>query len=241
LRPHYWAGYNWLGGFYYRRAQYTDAAKMFEKVTTLAPDNVRGWSNLGAAYVGLSRYRDAISVLESSIAMRPEGRAFSNLGNAYFGLRRYEEATRAFEQAANFPPPSALRFRNLGDSYYWTPGKRAQAADAYRRAISLAGESLRINPKDASALGLLAICHAMLGEKKEALELLQKGLLMVPNDPQMQFKAALIYDQFDDVPQTLTWLEKALSAGISARTIRDTPNFDHLEKDPRFRQMLDGK
>ena len=35
LRPHYWAGYNWLGAFYYQRAQYQDAARDLEQVTLL--------------------------------------------------------------------------------------------------------------------------------------------------------------------------------------------------------------
>ncbi len=61
---------------------------------------------------------------------------------------------------------------NLADSSYWAPGKRAQAVDAYRRTISLATERLRVNPRDAYALGVLAYCHAMLGERKAALRIL---------------------------------------------------------------------
>jgi lipoprotein NlpI len=34
-----WAGYNWLGVFYYHRAQYREAAEMFEQVVALAPGN----------------------------------------------------------------------------------------------------------------------------------------------------------------------------------------------------------
>ena len=45
LRPRYWASYNWLGVFYYQRAQYREAAEMFEQVVALAPDNVRGLYN----------------------------------------------------------------------------------------------------------------------------------------------------------------------------------------------------
>ena len=57
----------------------------------------------------------------------------------------------------------------------------------------------------------------------------------------MAFKAALIYTQFGDTPQALSWLEKALSEGYSPITVRDTPNFDHLRTDPRFQELLRAK
>ena len=72
---------------------------MFAQVIALAPDSFRGYSNLGAAYVELSRYEEAISALEHSITIRPSASGYSNLGNAYFYLHRYEEADYAYEQA----------------------------------------------------------------------------------------------------------------------------------------------
>jgi serine/threonine protein kinase/tetratricopeptide (TPR) repeat protein len=241
LRPHYWAGYNWLGVFYYHRAQYREAAEMFEQVTALAPDNARGSYNLAASYVGQGQYADAIAVLRRSIASRPTATAFTDLGNAYFYLRRYDEADRAYEQAVKLDQADSLLWWNLGDGYYYSPGKRAQSAGAYQRAVSLAEERLRVNPKDADALGILTICHAMLGEKKLALESLRKGLQLTPADPELLFRAALVYNQFGDVPEALSWLGKAMSEGFSQTTVRDTPNFDHLRSDPSFQELLRPK
>ena len=241
LRPRYWASYNWLGVFYYQRAQYREAAEMFEQVVALAPDNARGLYNLSAAYVGEGRYNDAITVLEHSIAVRPEATAFTDLGNAYFYLRRFQEATSAYEQAVKLDPGDMLLWWNLGDGYYWTPGKRGQSASAYQRAISLAENKLTINPKDAYALGIRAICHAMRGEKKPALESLQGALQLTPDDPETRFKAALIYNHFGDLPETLSWLEKATSVGFSRTTIRDTPDFDDLRNNDRFQKLLGTK
>jgi tetratricopeptide (TPR) repeat protein len=241
LRPHYWAGYNWLGVFYYHRARYADAAEMFEKASALAPDNARALYNLGASYVGEGRYADAIAVLKRSITIRPSGTGFTDLGNAYFYLRRYDEATRAYEQAVNLDQANVLLWWNLGDGYYWTPGKHAQAVEAYQRAISLARGNLRVNPKDSYALGIMAICDAMLGEKRSALESLRKGLDLTPADPEMLFKAALLYNHFGDAPQALIWLGKALAKGFSPTTVRDTPDFDQLHADPQFQELLRPK
>ncbi len=241
LRPHYWAGYNWLGVFYYNRSEYREAAEMFEQVAALAPDNARGLYNLGAAYVGQGRYDEAIAVLERSIGIRPEGRAYTNLANAYFFLRKYDDATQAYEQAVKLNQTDALLWRNLGDGYYWTPGKRAESAAAYQQAILLANKRLQVNPKDLQALGILAICHAKLSERKPALDSLRKGLQLSPTDPGLLFKAALVYNQFGNTREALSWLEKALSAGLPRTMVQDTPDLDHLRSNPRLQQLLRTK
>jgi serine/threonine-protein kinase len=241
LRPHYWAGYNWLGAFYYSQARFPEAAEMFNQVVALAPDSFLGYSNLGATYVEQARYSQAIAVLERSIAIRPFDYGYTNLGNAYFFLRRYEEADRAYEQAIKLTEKDALLWWNLGDGYYWTPGKRDQAAPAYRRAISIAQDDLRLNPNDGQSYGILAICHAMLGEKKAALDALQRGLQFSSADPLLFFQAAVVYHQFGDSDRTIDWLKKAKSAGYSRTRIQDYPNFDSLWRNPRSQEIFPGK
>jgi len=241
LRPHYWAGYSWLGAFYYYHARYTEAASMFSQVTALAPDSIRGYFDLGATYNSQGRYADAIGMLQHSITIRPTAAAYTNLGNAYFYLRRYDEAAGAYEEAVKLRQTDYILWWNLADGYYWAPGKRAQAITAYRRTISLATERLRVNPRDAYALGVLAYCHAMLEERKPALDYLRAGLKLARGDSEMRFKAALVYNQFGDATNTLIWLKRALASGLSGAIVRDTPNFDSLRPDPRFQELIQAK
>ncbi len=241
LRPHYWAGYSWLGTFYYHQARYAEAASMFSEVVALAPDSIRGYYDLGTVYYSQGRYDDAIGMLQHSIAIRPTAEGYSNLGNAYFYLHRYDEAAGAQEEAVKLNPTDYMPWWNLADSSYWAPGKRAQAFEAYRRTISLATGGLRVNSRDAYPLGVLAYCHAMLGERKPALEYLLAGLKLTPDDSEMRFKAALVYNQFGDTSETLTWLKKALASGLSVAIVRDTPNFDSLRPDPRFQELIQAK
>jgi serine/threonine protein kinase/tetratricopeptide (TPR) repeat protein len=238
LRPHYWASYNWLGAFYYRHARFREAVEMFAQVIALAPDSFRGYSNLGAAYVELSRYDEAITALERSITIRPSASGYSNLGNAYFFLHRYEEADYAYEQAVKLKEGDSRLWWNLGDGYYWTPGKRNQSMAAYQKAIAIAGEDLRVNPRDAHAYGVLAICHAMLKEKKPALHAMQQGLQLSPEDPLLLFEAANVYNQFDQPDEAIDWLKKAVAAGYSPSSIRALPNFEPLRVNPQFQQLL---
>ena len=241
LRPHYWAGYSWLGTFYYHQARYAEAASMFSQVVALAPDSIRGYYDLGVAYYSQGRYAEAIGMLQHSISIRPTAAAYTNLGNTYFYLRRYDEAAGAQEEAVKLSPTDYMLWWNLADGYYWAPGKRAQAVEAYRHTISLATERLRVNPRDAYSRGVLAYCHAMLGERKPAFDYLQAGLKLTPEDSEMRFKAALVYNQFGDATNTLSWLKRALASGLSAAIVRDTPNFDSLRPDPRFQELIQAK
>ena len=238
LRPQYWAGYNWLGTFYYSDARYADAASMFSRVVALAPDSFRGYSNLGGVYYYQGRYTDAIAMLQHSISIRPSADAFSNLGNAHFYLRQYDDAVAADEKAVQLTQNNYILWWNLSDGYYWDPAKRPQANQAYKKTVSLANEALHVNPRDAYALGVVAYCYAMLGERKPAFDYLQRGLKLAPQDSEMRFKAALIYNQFGDTAQTLSWLTKALAGGFSATIVRDTPNFDLLRTNPKFEALF---
>ena len=241
LRPHYWAGYNWLGAFYYRHVRFREAAEMFNQVVALAPDSFLGYSNLGATHVEQARYADAIKILEKSIAIRPSDYGYTNLGNAYFFLRRYEEADQAYQQAIKLSEKDSLLWWNLGDGYYWTPGKRSQSVTAYRQGITTAEEELRVNPRNSYSYGVLAICHAMLGEKKLALDALGSGLQLSPADPFLLFQAALVYNQFGQSDEAIAWLKKAQTAGYSQARIRDYPNFDSLWINPRSQELLRGR
>ncbi len=241
LRPQYWAGYSWLGAFYFHQARYADAAAMFQRVVDLAPDGFRGYYNLGAMYDLEGRYSDAIAVLRQSLAVRPTAGAYTNLGNAYFYLQRFPQAVTAFEEATRLDERQYLQWANHGDAYFWAPGKRTEAAPAYRKAISLGEEQLRINPRDTDVRGTLAVCHAMLGEKRQALEQLRAALRDSPSDPHLRFEAALVYIHLGDVRRTIEWLDKALVAGFSAATVHDDPDFDVIHSDPRFQRILKGK
>jgi tetratricopeptide (TPR) repeat protein len=240
LRPQYWAGYSWLGSFYYRQGRYKEAAEKFTQVTRLAPDNFAGYSNLGGTYLQDGRYAEAILMLQRSLALRPSSFAYSNLGTACFFQRRFAESVNAYEAAlkADHLQYQWLIWGNLGDSYHWTPGKRAKAEEAYRKALSLGELGLRVNARDAMLLGYMAYYHAMLNEKSEAQRCELRALALAPGDPELLFNLALSNNQMGKADQALNWLKKALAAGFSRATVQDTPLLDNLRNTQGFQNLL---
>jgi len=241
LRPEYWAVYSWLGEFYTGQARYSQAAEMYRKVTELAPDNYTGHYNLGAVYVLQGRYREAISELNRSISLRPNAIAYSNLGSAYFALKRFGDAAENFQQAAKLDSRNYISWGNLGDALYWTPGRRQEARKAYQTAISLAKAKLDVNPRDANTLAIVAVYYAMTDDKAKAQESLERALKIAPNDPDVMFRAGLVYNHFGETDRSLTWLKKAVDAGVSRSSIRDLPDFDSLKGDPKFEALTGGR
>ena len=240
VRPAYWSTYNRLGLFYMSHARYDEAADMFIQVTSLAPDSFIGFYNLGGVRVDQGKYGEAIPFFERSLSIRPTANGLSNLGTAHFQMRRYEESATDFERAVKLDPQSYELWGNLGDAYYWAPGRRAEAAGAYGTAIGLGEENLRHNPRDALLLAYLGQYHAMRGEQKLALDRIDAAIRLQPKSPDILLASAIVYQQLGDTGRALNTLEKAVSLGITPETLRDTPNFNALGESPRFLALING-
>ena len=238
LRPDYWAGYNRLGTFYLRNGRLEEAAQMFTQVTSLVPDSFVGFANLGNTRIQQGRYSEAIEPFNQSLKIRKTGSGMSNLAIAYFQSRRYLDAARTLEEATTLDVRNYEIWGNLGDAYYWAPGMRERAGDAYRKALVLGEEQRRINPRDPHMLSYLAEYHAMLGEKQKAQLRIGEAEKLAPRDPEVLYYAAMVYVQAGDQKKSLDRLERAVAAGYPATTVRDTPNFSVLENDPRFRALI---
>ncbi len=238
LNPNYWAVYNWSGFFYYSHANYEQAEKMFRKASELAPGNNKVLENLGAMYLLEGRYQDAINVLQRSIGLRPTPIAYGNLGAAYFYLHKFPESVAALQKATESDSQNYIAWGDLGDALYWNRGHRTESRDVYRKAIELARESIRVNPKDSGALSCVASYSAMLGERDTAVTALHQALAASPNDPDVLFRAAVVYNQFGRRDETLEWLRRATEAGFSRSTIRDTPDFSQLQQDQAFTAIV---
>lgn len=238
LRPQHWLGYIWLGSFYYNLARYADAAQMFQHVVELAPDSFQGYSDLGGTYLAEGRYSEAIPLLEKSVGIYPSAFAYGNLGTAYFYQRRFADEIQAAEQAVKLAGGDYSMWGDLGDAYWFAPGKRGQAADAYRKAIELASARLKLNPRDAAALASVGLYHAMRNENAAAQASIKQALALAPNDANVLLFAALADNQLGNGDAALRDLEKARAAGLSVTLVRDDPRFDNLRAQSHFQALI---
>lgn len=237
-RPTYWQGYVNLGALYYRQGQFAKAVEQFRSVIDLAPDETDGYYNLGGSYIALGRNQDAIEVLKKGLSIQPDPSAWTNLGAAYMYVGKWEDAAAAMKQATELVPDDHVLWRNLGDSYDQIPSRRAEARQAYAKALETATATLKVNPKDPVVLSGIALYQAHLGDSKAAEEFINRALEAAPTDSDTLFTSALVYELIGHRDQALKAIQAAVKAGFSLDEVDKEPELRGLQSDPRYRQWV---
>jgi eukaryotic-like serine/threonine-protein kinase len=229
--------YNLFGIFYRGRNQYDKALQMFGKVIQIAPDWYGTYVNVGAIYNDMGQYEKAIDPLKKSIAIRPSYPGYVNLGVAYAGLKRPTEAAAAYEEATKLDPQQSVTWGDLGSTLYYS-GKKDQAIAPFRKAVELALEDLKVNPRDPVVLSALAGYYSMLGDRPHALLYLGQALQYGRNDKEILTDAAGVYNQLGETGLAIEWLGKAVQAGYAPDQIRNDPQFANLVSNPGYQQLM---
>jgi tetratricopeptide (TPR) repeat protein len=245
-RPHCWRPYWWLGMNSYRRGEFKKAVVPFRKLIEHAPDFHRGYSLLGAMHLLEGEYGQAVDLLERAIELHPTGTDLSNLGTAYFSKRDFERTIRTYNKALGSEFVNYRVWLNLGDAYFWAPGKRKGARGAYEEALELGKKEREERPYDVSIDADLAMIHANLaeadssrvGDMDSARVYLASALEGGASDPIVQYSAALVSWQFGDKDAAFSHLERSVAEGFSVKSVRDWAVFDAWRDDPRYRAVV---
>jgi eukaryotic-like serine/threonine-protein kinase len=240
VRPQYWRVYSFLGSFYISQTEYEKAATMFRRATELDPDSYLAFNNLGAALLYRGKDDEATQAFEKSIAIRPATDAYNNLAVAQFRLHRFKNSVLNFKEALKFDSNNYQTWGNMGDASYYG-GDTVSAMESYRKAITLAEQQLKVNPRDAGVLGDLASYYSMLGDRKQALSYLDRSLELGQGDKDLLLNAAVVYNQLRETGTALEWLSKALSAGYSRSVVATGAPFDNLHDNPRYQALMQQK
>ena len=235
LRPGYWENYNDKGVFHFRRGEKDKAKELFDKVIALRPDSYVGYLNKVAVHLWAAEFAAAEPLLLTALRLNPTAAAHTNLGVVYYSLGRYEEAAREYRAATESGATGAEAFGGLGDAYRQM-GKRTEAREAYTRAIGLAEERLRVNPKDATIRSGLAMFLAGSGRCPESRREARQAVGGSPST-EVRYYTGLAYaicgDRADAVRNTL----KALEGG-SVLDLRTNPDMREVRDDPAVRRLL---
>src|SRR5271167_625143 len=230
--------YNSLGTFYLRREEYDKAVQMFQKVIAMAPEGYGAYVNLGATYNGMGQYDKSVESLRKSISLRPSYAGYVNLGVAYGGLNRFADEAAAYAEAIKLDPQEFVTWGNLAEARYYA-GAKNEAVAAYRKAVELAREELRVNPHDPDVLSNLANYYSVLGERDHALLYLQQALQYGHNNKEILVDAASIYNHLGETGVAVEWLGKAIQAGYPASKIAGIPEFKNLNDNPGYKQLTE--
>jgi eukaryotic-like serine/threonine-protein kinase len=178
LTPDNATAYSNLGAIYIDTgdAKYLPQAEsVLEKSVKLAP-SYGAYANLGDLYLKQKRYAEAAETTEKALQMSDKDFVvWANLVAAYEGLKEETKAETALdkeqallEQAAQSSPRDAAVQYNLGAIY----ARKKQT----EKALSCAQASMALAPDDPSALAGVGEIYERLGDRKKALESIEKAL-----------------------------------------------------------------
>jgi tetratricopeptide (TPR) repeat protein len=239
INPYYWGNHNQLGAAYMKLAYYDKAADEFRRVTQLEQDLATGYTNLGVAYYQAGKWNECIPAFEKSITLSPSFFAYNNLAVVYLITRRYPDAIRAAQKAVEMNPNEYVAKANLADAYR-SSGQKDQALPIYDAAIILAFKAFQVNPRDAGALGSLALFYARKGDWENSFDFMRRARSIDPKNVLLAYKAAVVSALADKQDEALQRLKEALGKGYSSKQIEASPDFDKLRSRPEFQKLLSG-
>ena len=144
--------------------------------------------------------------------------------------RRYDEALEKAERTITLEQPSH------GSAYfglaliYDSSGKYQQAIGAYRKAISIMGETTSLQC-------YLGYALAMSGKRKEAQSILQR--LKTTKDYVSPTELATLHMGLGDKESAMALLESAYSQhDLQLGYLKVDSHFDNLRSDPRFQDLV---
>jgi tetratricopeptide (TPR) repeat protein len=234
LQPRYWAGYVNYALFHYNRGRFDEAARLIEQLLQWAPDHSSALTTLGAVYLGMGRPFDAEAVSRRACALTPGRICYVNLGLALQRQRRTEEAIVEYERALAFGPPTETHLLNIADAYAYL-GKRADAADYFRQAITRAEERLRDNLQNSGLRAILAYCLARVGEASRAKFEIEQALQHSPSDRSVRRYGVLTFESVGDRERAL-----AILRGSPRQVLEELEvswGTEQMQRDPRYQAI----
>jgi tetratricopeptide (TPR) repeat protein/predicted Ser/Thr protein kinase len=229
-----------IGKIHYDLGEYAAAERAFRTSIRIQPDVVDAYANLNAVLQRQGRGDEALAVLQQGLQVRPNAWLYGNLGNALFSRGDYIGAVAAFENAVcpvKGNPGDYLGWANLADTLLWIPGRREEAAQAYRKAMALLAAPLARAPGDVTLVSRMALYRARSGDSAGALPAIEHALRLAPDSLDVQFRAGLAYELIGQRDRAITAILRALGLGYPRHAIEIEPDLLALRRDARFPQL----
>jgi len=215
-----------------------EAAGEYEKVLRYNPDSPVALNNLGAIYGQQGRLLDAIPLFRHLLDLSDDADAAQNLANCYFYSDRLEEAVAAYQRVLEIDPDNPYALHGLAAAYELV-GEPQQVPPYIERALENYDRLMVAAGRDASTLGLRAICLAKLGRYPEALQDIEEAERLSPDYGELHFHAAQIYAIGGDRSQAFIRIRQAIEAGYPRQEFEREPAFRAYLNDPEFRTLLE--
>ena len=215
-----------------------DAVVPLERAAKLAPDSALVYRNLGAAYHGADRYPEATASFQTALQIKPDPAVYNNLGTLLFTRGLYDQSVDAFDRAVKMGANEYRTWGNLADAYRFTPGRAADAREAYTRAIQLLDQQLAKAPGDIDLSTRRVVMLAKRGDCQTALPAADPLRGAASKSSIAIYRLGVAYEVCGRRDEALDAMAKAITAGASLDQLQRDPDLVKLRADVRFHRFV---
>jgi len=219
LDPDGIAAHDYYANFLFRQSRHADAIREWRTVIRIAPDDAAAYVNLGASLDASGKIDEAIANYRRALELKPTDMAYSNLGTDYFRAGHYPEAVAAYRRALELDANNSMVWGNLAFAYARMNGLDGQAKQTFTRAIELAEQSRKDNPRDPLVHTNLAAYYARTGNALLATQRIEAAVALAPKDAETQASAAEVYELLGQRTKAMAFAKRALALGYSRQEL----------------------
>jgi eukaryotic-like serine/threonine-protein kinase len=210
-----------------------EALDAIERAIELSPGNAVGRMERSSLLRLLGRREEGIAELRRAIeldqSLDPDGFI---LASAYFMSRRFDEAIALGLAGLRKDPNSPVLHALLGQSYAMKGMKEEGIREASRSLeLGIPAENVVFTLNN-------AITFALCGDRKNALQTLQRYLDAVKGRRTEPFWVAETYAAMGMRREAFFWLDSAYKERSPMMTYLEDVGWDSLRADPRFQDMI---
>lgn len=180
---------------------------------------------------------------EAEVEFQTATRLNPNLFETYYFYGRgcfqrgdLDRAAELFEQACRVRSDHEARY--FAAQTYTALGKTDRANESYRSALALLTKHLELNPDDANAVTMGAVCHSRLGNRQDGFAWAERAVSIDPADARIQYNVACLFALAGESGRAIECLHNAVKAGFAHLDwVEKDPDLDSLRDDPRFKSL----
>jgi adenylate cyclase len=223
-----------------RSASDDDGSVAANRAISLDPKLADAHAALGAAHQGQGRFEEGLRACEAALELDPESYEGNRVaGMCCLAMHRFDEGARYFEKAASVMPAEFVA-ASFAEQCYLSKGDVESARKSARAAMARVEAVIAAEPDHGRALGYGAGLLANLGEKERAMEWIERGTLLDPDNTILHFNFVCALSRMGEIEAAIDLLSSVIfkaSKGWLNWLDKDT-DLDPLRDQPRFVEVV---